>query len=61
MACHFEAIFRGWDGKFFLSKRRTTEGSRTTQVLEKRVLEREYCIEDQIRTLRERNEFIGIN
>ena len=28
--CYFEAIFTGWDEKFFLLKPRTTEGPRTT-------------------------------
>jgi hypothetical protein len=29
--CYFEAIFRGWDEKFCLSKQRTTEGPRTRE------------------------------
>jgi hypothetical protein len=29
--CYFEAIFRGWDEKFLLSKPRTTEGPRTRE------------------------------
>ena len=29
--CYFEAIFKGWDEKFCLSKSRTTEGPRTRE------------------------------